>query len=79
MGVVWHVMGMLNSQVLGVFCTVEAEVLLFSNPTETVCGLYSGELFTPGSYVQHALYMMSHSSYCYKKVFDLVNASLGDL
>lgn len=49
MGVVWHVMGMLNSQVLGVFCTVEAEVLLFSNPTETVCGLYSGELFTPGS------------------------------
>lgn len=40
---------MLNSQVVAVFCTVEAEVLLFFKPTETVCRLYSGELFTGGS------------------------------
>lgn len=71
---------MLNSQVVAVFCTVEAEVLLFFKPTETV-GCTVGSCLLKGLCIKQALYKTAlfHSSHCYKKVFDLVNASLGGL
>lgn len=66
---------MLNSQVVTVFCIVEAEVLLLLKPSKALRRMVGNSLLEE-AYAEHVLYKTFHSNHFYKMVFNLVTTSL---